>query len=107
MPVKITYKIGVVTLPNRKPFSTTLELEADFICYKSRNPSESEAIFNLWMWKPIKGVPRRNPSESEAIFNSTRKFPCNFTMLNGHFREPILIFSISGIFLPFFTLNGP
>ena len=66
----------VVTLPNRKPFSTHVAYLFSFYHSPRRNPSESEAIFNiesddlrfLNSWS-------RNPSESEAIFNYIGMLP--------------------------------
>lgn len=41
-----------------------------FVLYKSRNPSESEAIFNNLVASAfLLVVKSRNPSESKAIFN--------------------------------------
>jgi len=40
----------------------------DKVVTPGRNPSESEAIFNYYLLR-LKERIRRNPSESEAIFN--------------------------------------
>ncbi|KJR43565.1 hypothetical protein MCHI_000537 [Candidatus Magnetoovum chiemensis] len=50
---------------------------------ESRNPSESEAIFDLHCLVLLYQELRRNPSESEAIFDSSSENPCCVRLKKG------------------------